>query len=83
MNRSLSMFAFNVNLRPSAQAVVKQVAEAMEDREDLAEELEEARDRAEEAETRAAAAEAAAGRAKDEAGGALTPQSSSFPFLAA
>ena len=53
--------------RRRAQAVVKQVAEALADREDLAEELEEARDKAEAAEARATEAEKAAEKARSEA----------------
>ena len=60
--------------RRRAQAVVKQVAEALEDREDLAEELEEARDKAEDAEARAIEAEAAAEKARSDARGEVAAE---------
>ena len=53
--------------RRRAQAVVRQVAEALEDREEMADELDEAIARADAAEARAAAAEAAAAAATKEA----------------
>jgi hypothetical protein len=53
--------------RRRAQAVVRQVAEALEDREEMADELDEAIARAEAAEARAEAAEAAAAAATKEA----------------